>query len=196
MVWAASCSLFMGDFDQVANFSTPAWSDTEGRTPCFSTRRAMWHDFFRVDSLIVLIAVSFKCHKHHCFKGDTISLMEHRHWALKMSGAYHCFPLVSSSYVFLHPINRILLFVLLLLLLVSFLLLLLLSILSFSLLLLILLLLLLLSLLLLLLLLLLLFIIIIELTHSKTILENTVEIELQPIALDFKNLCQYSSRSK
>ena len=31
-------------------------------------------------------------------------------------------------------------------------------------------------------------IIIIELTHSKTILENTVEIELQPVALDFKNL--------
>ena len=38
-------------------------------------------------------------------------------------------------------------------------------------------------------------IIIIELTHSKTILENTVEIESQP-ALDFKNLSQYSSRSK
>ena len=30
--------------------------------------------------------------------------------------------------------------------------------------------------------------IIIELTHSKTILENTVEIEPQPAALDFKNL--------
>ena len=28
-------------------------------------------------------------------------------------------------------------------------------------------------------------IIIIELTHSKTILENTVEIEPQPVALDF-----------
>ena len=39
-------------------------------------------------------------------------------------------------------------------------------------------------------------IIIIEPTHSKTILENTVEIEPQPVALDFKNLCQYSSRSK
>ena len=38
--------------------------------------------------------------------------------------------------------------------------------------------------------------IIIELTHSKTILENTVEIEPQPVALDFKNLSQYSSRSK
>ena len=37
---------------------------------------------------------------------------------------------------------------------------------------------------------------IIELTHSKTILENTVEIEPQPVALDFKNLSQYSSRSK
>ena len=35
-----------------------------------------------------------------------------------------------------------------------------------------------------------------ELTHSKTILENTVEIEQQPVALDFKNLSQYSSRSK
>ena len=39
-------------------------------------------------------------------------------------------------------------------------------------------------------------IIIIELTHSKTILENTVEIKPQPVALDFKNLSQYSSRSK
>ena len=38
-------------------------------------------------------------------------------------------------------------------------------------------------------------IIIIELTHSK-ILENTVEIKPQPAALDFKNLSQYSSRSK
>ena len=36
----------------------------------------------------------------------------------------------------------------------------------------------------------------IELTHSKTNLENTVEIEQQPIAFDFKNLSQYSSRSK
>ena len=39
-------------------------------------------------------------------------------------------------------------------------------------------------------------IIIIELTHCKTILEITVEIEPQPAALDFKNLSQYSSRSK
>ena len=39
-------------------------------------------------------------------------------------------------------------------------------------------------------------IIIIIITHSKTILENTVEIEAQPLALDFKNLSQYSSRSK
>ena len=39
-------------------------------------------------------------------------------------------------------------------------------------------------------------IIIIELTRSQTILENTVEIEPQPVALDFKNLSQYSSRSK
>ena len=31
-------------------------------------------------------------------------------------------------------------------------------------------------------------IIIIELTGSKIILENTVEIEPQPVALDFKNL--------
>ena len=37
---------------------------------------------------------------------------------------------------------------------------------------------------------------IIKLTHSKTILENTVEIEPQPVALNFKNLSQYSSRSK
>ena len=35
----------------------------------------------------------------------------------------------------------------------------------------------------------------IELTHSKTILENTVEIERQVVALDFKNLSEYSSRS-
>ena len=39
-------------------------------------------------------------------------------------------------------------------------------------------------------------IIIIELTHSKITLENTVEIEPQPLALDFQNLSQYSSRSK
>ena len=39
-------------------------------------------------------------------------------------------------------------------------------------------------------------IIISELTHSKSILENTVEIDPQPVALDFKNLSQYSSRSK
>ena len=36
----------------------------------------------------------------------------------------------------------------------------------------------------------------IELTHSKTILENTVEIEPQSVDLDFKNLSQYSSRCK
>ena len=39
-------------------------------------------------------------------------------------------------------------------------------------------------------------VIIIKLTHSKTILEITVEIEPQPVALDFKNLSQYSSHSK
>ena len=39
-------------------------------------------------------------------------------------------------------------------------------------------------------------IIIIDITHSKTILENTVEIEPQPVTLDFKNLSKYSSRSK
>ena len=39
-------------------------------------------------------------------------------------------------------------------------------------------------------------IIIIELTHNQTILENTVEIKPQPIAIDFKNLCQYSRHSK
>ena len=39
-------------------------------------------------------------------------------------------------------------------------------------------------------------IITIELTHSKTILEITVEIKPQPVALDLKNLSQYSSRSK
>ena len=38
--------------------------------------------------------------------------------------------------------------------------------------------------------------IVIELTHSKNIQENTVEIEQQPVPLDFKNLSQYSSRSK
>ena len=37
---------------------------------------------------------------------------------------------------------------------------------------------------------------IIELTHSKTILENTVEIEPQLVVLDFKSLSQYSSHSK
>ena len=39
-------------------------------------------------------------------------------------------------------------------------------------------------------------IIVIELTHIKTILEDTVEIEPLPVALDFKNLSQHSSRSK
>ena len=39
-------------------------------------------------------------------------------------------------------------------------------------------------------------IIIIKLTHNKTILENTVEIEPQSVALNFKNLSQYSSCSK
>ena len=38
-------------------------------------------------------------------------------------------------------------------------------------------------------------IIIFELTHSKTILEITDEIEPQPAVLDFKNLSQYSSCS-
>ena len=36
----------------------------------------------------------------------------------------------------------------------------------------------------------------IELPHGKIILENTVEIEPRPVALDFKNLSQYSSHSK
>ena len=39
-------------------------------------------------------------------------------------------------------------------------------------------------------------IIIIELTHSKTILENTAQIKPQPVALDFMNLSQYSTHSK
>ena len=39
-------------------------------------------------------------------------------------------------------------------------------------------------------------IIITNLTHSKAILEITVEIEPQPAALDFKNLSQYSGRYK
>ena len=39
-------------------------------------------------------------------------------------------------------------------------------------------------------------IVIIELTHSKTILKITVEIEPQPAALDFKNFSQYSSHPK
>ena len=34
------------------------------------------------------------------------------------------------------------------------------------------------------------------LTHSKTMLKNTLEIEQQPVDLDFKNLSQYSNRSK
>ena len=36
----------------------------------------------------------------------------------------------------------------------------------------------------------------IELTHSKTILENTAQIKPQPVALDFMNLSQYSTHSK
>ena len=39
-------------------------------------------------------------------------------------------------------------------------------------------------------------IIIFELTHNKTIVENIVEIKPEPVALDFKNLSQYSSCSK
>ena len=39
-------------------------------------------------------------------------------------------------------------------------------------------------------------IVIIKLTHNKTILENTVEIDPQSVALDFKNLSQYTSCSK
>ena len=39
-------------------------------------------------------------------------------------------------------------------------------------------------------------IIIIALTHSNTILENTVEVALQPVALYLKNLSEYSSPSK
>ena len=39
-------------------------------------------------------------------------------------------------------------------------------------------------------------VIVVELTHSKTMLENPTEIEPQTVALDFKNLSQYSSRSK
>ena len=34
-------------------------------------------------------------------------------------------------------------------------------------------------------------IIIIELTHNKTILEDTAEIEPQPVALDFESISQY-----
>ena len=37
---------------------------------------------------------------------------------------------------------------------------------------------------------------IIELRHSKTTQENTVEIEPQPLALDFKNFSQYFIRSE
>ena len=37
---------------------------------------------------------------------------------------------------------------------------------------------------------------IIELTHSKTVLENTTELEPQPVALDFKNFSQYSCHSR
>ena len=47
LVWANSGALFTGDFNPVADFSTPDWLDTEGRAPCSSTRRAMWHDLFR-----------------------------------------------------------------------------------------------------------------------------------------------------
>ena len=39
-------------------------------------------------------------------------------------------------------------------------------------------------------------VIFIELTHSKTILEITVELEPQPAALDFENHYQTSSRPK
>ena len=67
LVWAAYCPLFTGDFDPVANFSAPAWSDTEERAPCLSMRRAMWHELFRVDLLIMLMTVSFKVYKRQYF---------------------------------------------------------------------------------------------------------------------------------
>ena len=38
-------------------------------------------------------------------------------------------------------------------------------------------------------------VVIIELTHNKTILENSLKIKVQPAALDFENLFKYSSRS-
>ena len=38
-------------------------------------------------------------------------------------------------------------------------------------------------------------IIIIELTHSKTLLENSLKIKSQPATLDFENLSCYSNHS-
>ena len=67
LIWAVSCPLFMGDFEPAANFSTPRWSDTEGRAPCLSMRRAMLHGLFRVDRRIMLMAVSFICHQQQYF---------------------------------------------------------------------------------------------------------------------------------
>ena len=67
LVWTASCSLFTGDCDPVAYFLTLSWLEIEGHNPCLSLRRAMWHDLFRVDFLILLMAVCFKCYKHQCF---------------------------------------------------------------------------------------------------------------------------------
>ena len=66
LVWTTSCPMFTGDFDPVANFLTLVWSDTEGRA-YLSTRRAMSQDLFCLDLLIMLMTVSFKCHKHQYF---------------------------------------------------------------------------------------------------------------------------------
>ena len=67
LVWIASYPLFTGDFDPVTNFSNPAWLNSEGRAPCLSTRRAMGNDLLRVDLIIMLMLVSFKCQKHQYF---------------------------------------------------------------------------------------------------------------------------------
>ena len=41
LVWAASCPLFTGDFDPVANISTPAWSNSEEHAPFLSMRQLL-----------------------------------------------------------------------------------------------------------------------------------------------------------
>ena len=61
-------SLIYKSFQSSSYLLTQAWSHTKGRASCLSMRRAMWHDLFQAELLIMLMAVSFRCHKHQYLK--------------------------------------------------------------------------------------------------------------------------------